>query len=172
MNIQLHRELDGLILDIGGGGEGVIAQLYPGQVIAIDNRLDELEEAPSQAVKIVMDAREMSFTDSCLDNVTAFYSFMYISEEDHGKVLSEIKRVLKSKGQFHIWDTEIKEANPFLADLDISIQDYSIHTTYGIYKDEASQDAEYFKQIISDLGLTLINESNESGHFYQCWQKE
>ncbi len=172
MKIQLQKELDGLILDIGGGGEGVISQLYPGQVIAIDNRHDELEEAPSQAVKIVMDARELSFTNSCLDNVTAFYSFMYISKEDHSKVLSEIKRVLKSNGQLHIWDTEIKEADPFLADLDICIQDYSIHTTYGIYKDDASQDAEYYKQIISDLGLTFIKETNQSGHFYQCWQKE
>lgn len=172
MKLQLQREIKGLILDIGGGGEGVISQLYPDQVIAIDNRRDELEEVAIQTVKIVMDAREMLFTNSCFDNITAFYSFMYISKEDHSKVLSEIKRVLKPKGQLHIWDTEIKEANPFLADLDIAIQDSSIHTTYGIYKDDATQDGEYYKQIIHEFEFKLIKETNELGHFYQCWERE
>ena len=35
----------GYILDIGGGGEGVIGQLKGDQVIAIDRRKAELEEA-------------------------------------------------------------------------------------------------------------------------------
>lgn len=36
--IQLNRELAGKILDIGGGGEGIIGRLYGRQVTAIDNR--------------------------------------------------------------------------------------------------------------------------------------
>lgn len=35
MRIKLQKELNGLILDIGGGGKGVISQRYPGQVMAI-----------------------------------------------------------------------------------------------------------------------------------------
>ena len=48
---------DGYVLDIGGGGEGVIGRLNSLQVIAIDCVKDELEEAPKGPLKIVMDAR-------------------------------------------------------------------------------------------------------------------
>jgi hypothetical protein len=46
----------GFILDIGGGGEGVIGQLKEKQVIAIDRNRRELEEAPDGPLKIVMNA--------------------------------------------------------------------------------------------------------------------
>lgn len=35
------------ILDIGGGGEGIIGMRYSNRVISIDTRKDELEEAPT-----------------------------------------------------------------------------------------------------------------------------
>ena len=171
MNLKLQKEIKGIILDIGGGGEGIISQRYPGQVVAIDNRLEELKEAPDLAVKIVMDASKMSFTDHCFDNVTAFYSFMYILKSEHYNVVSQICRVLKPQGYLHIWDTDIKEAKPFLIDLDIDIDELSIHTSYGIYKEDAFQDADYFKKLLSDSGLLLVTEDNRLGHFYQCWQK-
>lgn len=171
MKIQIQKEIDGLILDIGGGGEGIISQAYPKQVIAIDKKRDELDEASGDAIKIVMDASKMTFTDNCLDNITAFYSFMYIAKSEHTNVVSEIKRVLKPKGRFYLWDTEINEANPFIIDLDIDINEHSIHTTYGIYKENACQDAGYFKNMMKDFGFLLIKENNESGHFYQYWQK-
>ena len=47
MKIVLQKELQGKILDIGGGGEGIIGRLYGPQVIAIDYRQDELDEAPA-----------------------------------------------------------------------------------------------------------------------------
>ena len=36
--ISLKKRLHGRILDVGGGGEGVIGRLYPRQVVAIDQR--------------------------------------------------------------------------------------------------------------------------------------
>ena len=42
----LNKELSGHILDIGGGGEGIIGRLYQKQVIAIDHRQEERDEAP------------------------------------------------------------------------------------------------------------------------------
>ena len=42
----------GFILDIGGGGEGVIGQLKKDQVIAIDPNRRELEEAADGPIKI------------------------------------------------------------------------------------------------------------------------
>lgn len=46
MILPLRKELDGEILDVGGGGEGTIGRLYGSQVTAIDNRQEELDEAP------------------------------------------------------------------------------------------------------------------------------
>ena len=46
MKITLKKELTGSILDIGGGGEGIIGRLYGSRVTAIDNREEELDEAP------------------------------------------------------------------------------------------------------------------------------
>ncbi len=55
--IRLIKELDGKILDMGGGGEGVIGRLYREQVTAIDNCQEELDVAPGGYEKICMDAR-------------------------------------------------------------------------------------------------------------------
>ena len=68
----------GYILDIGGGGEGVIGLLKGGQVIAIDISKRELEQAPDGPLKIVMDAAELKFLDSSFPVATFFYTLMYI----------------------------------------------------------------------------------------------
>ncbi|NIV37241.1 MAG: hypothetical protein GWN58_49800, partial [Anaerolineae bacterium] len=44
-------ESTGFILDIGGGGEGIIGLLKGRDVIAIDLRAEELEEAPPGPLK-------------------------------------------------------------------------------------------------------------------------
>lgn len=44
MQIKIHKELQGSILDIGGGGIGLIGRVYSQQVTAIDNRQDEKEK--------------------------------------------------------------------------------------------------------------------------------
>ena len=64
--IKLCRELKGTVLDIGGGGEGVIGQLYGKQVTAIDNRQEELDEAPDCCEKVLMDATQMTFRETIL----------------------------------------------------------------------------------------------------------
>lgn len=73
--IILRKEITGNIHDIGGGGEGIIGSIYTEQVIAIDNRLNELEEAPDGPIKIVMYARQLSFEGECFesDNQGDFY---------------------------------------------------------------------------------------------------
>ena len=49
--IKLQADLRGSILDIGGGGEGVIGRLYGRQVVAIDNRQEELDEARAVLIR-------------------------------------------------------------------------------------------------------------------------
>src|SRR5690348_9375055 len=63
-------QASGYILDIGGGGEGIIGQMKPHQVIAIDLSKRELEEAPAGPLKIVMDAADLKFLDASFDTAT------------------------------------------------------------------------------------------------------
>ena len=55
-DIWVRSELKGTILDIGGGGEGIIGRVYGQQVTAIDNRQEELDGAPDNGHKLLMDA--------------------------------------------------------------------------------------------------------------------
>jgi hypothetical protein len=49
-------ETQGWILDIGGGGEGIVGQLNGRQVVAIDTSQEALEETQNDVLKAVMDA--------------------------------------------------------------------------------------------------------------------
>ena len=77
MIINIDYDLKGSILDIGGGGEAIIGQMYGDKVTAIDNRQEELDEAPNCCTKLLMDAEKLSFFDGSFDNVTFFYTLMY-----------------------------------------------------------------------------------------------
>lgn len=54
--LSLEKTLTGPILDLGGGGEGIIGRIYGRQATAIDNRQEELDEAPDGPKKLLMDA--------------------------------------------------------------------------------------------------------------------
>ncbi len=56
MIIEIDSNLKGSILDIGGGGEAVIGQMYGNRVIAIDNSQEEIDEAPDCCTTLLMDA--------------------------------------------------------------------------------------------------------------------
>ena len=111
MTIEIKEKLTGSILDIGGGGEAVIGQIYKDRVTAIDNCKEELEEAPDCCSKQLMDATELSFPDDSFDNVTFFYTLMYMTAEEQSS--DSVVRLLESAGlkieslqakdgQFHI----------------------------------------------------------------------
>ena len=71
----------GYILDIGGGGEGIIGILKGEKVIAIDLWKRELEEAADGPLKLIMDARDLQFLDSTFNTVTAFFTLMYLKSK-------------------------------------------------------------------------------------------
>lgn len=166
-------ELSGTILDLGGGGEGVIGRICGGRVTAIDNRQEELDEATAGARKLLMDARKLQFPDEAFDCVTSFYTLMYIQREDHGAVAREAYRVLKSGGIFHVWDGEIFSAypEPYLAELDIDAAGEAIRTTYGIIKENAAQDADWVTEVCVRAGFTPVQRVEEAGHFRLAFQK-
>ena len=173
--IELNDNIKGKILDIGGGGEGVISSIYGENVVAIDYRKEELDEVSYPCEKLVMDASNMSFSNESFPNVTSFYSFMFVAKSKHIEVINEIYRVLNKGGSFYLWDTNIaKETNkdnPFIVDLNIKAHNKIIQTTFGIIKPNAIQNSTYFQKLCIESGFKLEKEIIDNQHFFQHWIK-
>ena len=171
--ITLNKELDGRILDIGGGGDGVIGRLYTNQVVAIDIRQDELDEAPIGFEKIVMDATHLEFNDNSFDHVTSFYTLMFMSTEEQKRAISEATRVLVKGGDLHIWDCDILSAypEPFFVDVAVQLPNEHISTTYGVGKMDA-QDETSITELCLNAGLVLVSQNRGKYGFYLRFKKE
>lgn len=171
--ITLKKEWQGSILDIGGGGEGVIGRLYGEQVLAIDNCQEELDEAPEGFAKALMDATNLSFADASFDHVSFFFSLMFMNREEQRKAVMEAARVLKPGGEMHIWDCDIVSAypQPFCVAVDVQLPGEQIHTTYGIGKRDEQDEASITRMCL-DAGLRLLSRSAETVGFSLRLQKE
>ena len=75
MRISIDKEMTGEILDIGGGGEGIIGRVYGQQVTAIDNIQEELDEAPSSCKKCSWMHLSLSFQ---MKHLTMLHSFFHL----------------------------------------------------------------------------------------------
>ena len=171
--IMLNKELKGKILDIGGGGEGIIGRLYTSQVIAIDICQGELDEAPTGFEKILMDATQLDFKDNSFDYVTSFYTLMFMSYDEQKRAISEATRVLRSGGELHIWDCDITSAypEPFCMDVAVQLPDEYICTTYGIVKKDV-QDNISITELCMKAGLILVSQNSSQYGFYLRFKKD
>lgn len=171
-SIELNKfRCEGWILDIGGGGEGVIGQLFGEQVIAIDPNRRELEEVPSVGpLRIIMNAGDLKFLDSEFNTVTSFFTMLYIAHEDKEKVFKEIYRVLKPDGVFLLWDTNIPaynngEKDIYALPLKIHMEDKIIETGYGVPWPGKEQNINLYANLGRKTGFKVI-EQKENGETY------
>lgn len=175
--VTIERELNAdRILDIGGGGEGIIGQCYGNRVIAIDPRKDELEEAADGPLKIVMDARKLAFLDNSFDAVTSFFTLMYVNNADIEKVFDEIYRVLKKDGEFILWDVVIPRYDGgikdiFVAQLEVKVMNKVINTGYGVSRKEKEQDSDYFADAGKKAGFKVIKVKQQDQIFKIIFRK-
>ena len=163
--------LEGLILDIGGGGQGVIGQFKKDKVIAIDHNKRELEEAPEGGLKIIMDAGELKFLNNTFDTVTSFFTFMYIPKSEHQKIFKEIYRVLKKDGNLVLWDVIIpKRENQiqemFSLSLKIKINDIELDAGYGVFWGKKEQNLEHFQKLSKKIGFSEVEFISDDQIFY------
>ncbi len=167
---------DGCILDIGGGGEGIIGVLKGRQVVAIDLIKRELADAPPGPLKIVMDARDLKFLDGSFNTATAFFTFTYIQASDHEQVFKELSRVLVPGGRLLIWDVNFpkkadRQREFALFPLTIHLPDKVVNTGYGVRWPADEQGLSQFASLAQKIGLKVLKQENRGGWFFLELQK-
>lgn len=161
----------GYILDIGGGGEGIIGKLKGKQVVAIDPNKRELEESAAGPLKVIMDARDLLFLDGSFSVATSFFTLMYIKGADHEKVFSEVFRVLVPGGRFLIWDAIFpqrldEEKDIAVFPLLVKLPDEEITTGYGVLWSEKEQDVSYYVQLAERAGFDVVTQIEKERVFF------
>jgi ubiquinone/menaquinone biosynthesis C-methylase UbiE len=158
----------GYILDIGGGCRGTIGRIKPKQVVAIDISPRELKEAPSDLLKIVMDASDLKFLDNSFPTVTAYYSLMFMKPDIHEKVFAEVFRVLQPGGTWLVWDSVVPAATPgsekesYTAWLRTHLPNETIVYGYSMMKFERPLDVPYYSGLATHAGFQVV-EVKEQG---------
>jgi ubiquinone/menaquinone biosynthesis C-methylase UbiE len=173
--VEVSRiETDGLILDIGGGGEGIIGRLNGKQVVAIDTREAELMETRNEALKVIMDAADLKFLPKSFEVCTAFFSLMYIPKSVHQKVFEEVFRVLKDNGRFLVWDVRIPENagdyKAFIVHLRVKLPNEEVETRYGV--SWQTQSLEHFRELARLIGFRVNSELCKNEIFHLEMQKQ
>jgi SAM-dependent methyltransferase len=170
-------ESSGLILDIGGGGEGIIGRLKGQQVVAIDTIRRELEEAPDGPLKILMDARSMNFLDCAFSTTTSFFSLMYMEDEDHEKVFQEVFRILTPGGRFLIWEADLPcclEDGKEIAAIPVKVRlsdTEEVNAGYGTIWPAIDHDLAYYKSLVVKTGFRILSERINDRVIYLELQK-
>ncbi len=158
----------GWILDLGGGGEGIIGQTYGDRVIAIDRSRRELEEAPEGGLKIVMDAKKMQFLDKTFDTATGFFFLMYVLPENRTRVMQEVYRVLRPGGRWLIWDLTIPpypggKEDVYVIRINALLPDgRALEAGYGCPWPNWQQNAADYAHLAREAGFRVVN-SMETG---------
>jgi len=158
------------IVDLGGGGEGVIGRLRGRQVVAVDIRQGELDDAPDGPTKVVGDARALPFPDGSFDAATAFFFLMYVQDADRDKVLAEGYRVLRPGGTFRIWDAVIPEPpeNPprlFVVPVRVSLPRATVRTAYGTGWQGKAMSCDGLAARAEAVGFTVIEKEQRGNTF-------
>ncbi len=164
-------QASGYILDLGGGGEGIIGRVKSTQVVAIDLIKRELAEAPPGPLKIVMDATDLKFLDGSFNTVTCFFTLMYVPQPVKHKVFEEAMRVLAPGGRFLIWDAVIPARTDPAKELvvfpmRINLPHETVTTGYGTPWQDTARDTAYYVDLAAKAGFKVAARQESAHNFY------
>ncbi len=175
--VQVAPErLEGFVVDIGAGGEGVIAKTCGRDTVGIDTSKREIDEARSRgslAHWVLCDACSMPFRNGSFDVATFFFSLMYIkSPKKKRAAFVEAKRVLKSGGLLCLWDAIIREKPDLhVVFVEIILPDgEKIFTGYGVRGKEKEQNLELINNLALEAGFKASNAESHKNLIEACYR--
>jgi ubiquinone/menaquinone biosynthesis C-methylase UbiE len=174
VKVSLKR-LEGFIVDIGAGGEGVIAKASGRHTVGVDISRREIDEARSKgslAHWVLCDACSMPFRSGSFDVATFFFSLMYIKTPNRKRtVFAEVKRVLKSDGLLCLWDAIVREEpDLYIVFVEISLPDgEEIFTGYGVRGKEKEQNLELINKLAIEVGFKATSAESHKNWIKACF---
>jgi ubiquinone/menaquinone biosynthesis C-methylase UbiE len=172
--VSLER-LEGFVVDIGAGGEGVIAKTCGRETVCVDISMREIDEARSRGAVanwVLCDACSMPFRNGAFDVATFFFSLMYIKTfERKNAVMVEAKRVLRSDGLLYLWDATIRE-KPDLSVVFVEANlpdEEKIYTGYGVKGKEKEQTLELINKSALEAGFRVTRTESHKNWFSACF---
>ncbi len=168
-------KLEGLVLDIGGGGEGTIAKACGGETVCVDVSRTEIREAKSRGAVanwVLCDACSMPFRNGAFDVATLFFSFMYIKTyEKKLTLMIEARKVLKSNGSLYLWDATIQEKpDLYVVFVETNLPNgEKIYTGYGVKGKEKEQTLELISKLALEAGFKVTETEPHKNWFRACF---
>jgi ubiquinone/menaquinone biosynthesis C-methylase UbiE len=166
-----HLPQEGLIIDIGGGGEGLVSRIETSRVCVVDINLNKIREAMiyGQVTQwILSDASMLSVKDERFNVATLWFSLGYIQDWDSKKqAIAEVARVLRRSGQISILGARITCSDSrFVMRAIFHFPDGSISKmSYGMDGTQR-QDAEAVVRLLQETGFSNIT-SEDNGHWFR-----
>jgi ubiquinone/menaquinone biosynthesis C-methylase UbiE len=174
VKVFLER-LEGFVVDIGAGGEGMMAKTCGSETVCLDISKREIDEARSRGAVanwVLCDACSMPFRNGTFDVATFFFSLMYIKtfERKHA-VMVEAKRVLKSDGLLYLWDATIREKpDLYVVFVEANLPDEEkIYTGYGVKGKDKEQTLELVNKLALEAGFKVTRTESHKNWFTACF---
>jgi len=169
------KRLEGFIVDIGAGGEGVIAKTCGRETVCVDISKGEIDEAKSRGAVahwVLCDACSMPFRNDGFDVATFFFSLMYMRTLERKRaVIVEAKRVLKPDGLLYFWDTVIVEKpETHVVFVEANLPDgEKIFTGYGVRGNGKGQTLELVNKLALEAGFKVVSTESHKNWFAACF---
>ncbi len=161
----------GLIVDIGAGGEGLVARLEGERVCAVDIRLDEIREArihDPPAHWAVCDGRCLCFRDEVFDVATLWFSLGFIRNwDDKERVITEAYRVLRRGGRISIMACRIdQDVDAYFFSMEGTFPDGTLTKVgYGV-RGRQNQTLARVRSLLERTGFKVTREEDH-GHWFK-----
>jgi len=163
---------DGLILDIGGGGEAIVSRIWRERVFAVDIQLNKIREAHIYPVGhtnwFLCDGGRLCFGNGIFSAVSLWFSLAYMRTwEKKREVIREAFRTLSPNGVLSLLAATIGgECEKHILRVRFELPDGTISETgYGLMGQQ-TQSLEETEEVFQEIGFS-VNQSEEYDYWFR-----
>jgi ubiquinone/menaquinone biosynthesis C-methylase UbiE len=164
---------DWLVVDIGGGNEGLVSRAGGPRVCAIDIQMDKIREAQiyqQSAQWVCADGRKLCIQDASADVVTLWFSLGYLPIlDDKHNILKEAFRILKPDGHLSVLAMRVdKKQEAFQFDADFTFPSGEVSRTGFRIDGRQEQTLMTVESLLRVIGFKVIEAHDEGTWFSMC----